>query len=239
MRLRRAVPPVLVALAATVLLTACPGPAPSPAPTIPPTGSPTPTASPTLPAEVAFVVTATFEAPGGGTIVDAAMTVEAPTQADAVADAAAFASSAHCPPDALLATPPTIANPAYLHVATEMRTSAGGYVSEAGVSFGVPGFASTWEGGYLTAQAYCAPPFLDPNGSATAIGLLEADVETGPGGWIPESGGYGISVWDITVPFTVTACDIEFGPASAGTPAEAFVRVDASTGCSFGVQDTP
>lgn len=237
MIVRRAIAPVVVALAATVLLTACPGPVPNPAPTTPQTASPAP--APTLPAGVAFVVTGTFEAPGGGTIVDATMTVEAPTQSNAAADAAAFAASVHCPPDALLATPPTITDPAYLHVTTELRMSAGGYVPEAGVSFGAPGFAATWAGDYQTAQAYCAPPSLFPTGTATAIGLLENGVVTGPGGWIPDTGGYGISVWDISVPFSVVACDIEFGPASAGTPAADFIRVDATTGCSFGLRDTP
>lgn len=239
MSARRIVPPILLAVATAVLLTACPGPVPAPTPTIPPTGSPAPSPTTALSADVAFVVSATFEAPGGGTVVEATMTVEAPTQADAAADAAAFASSSHCPPDALLATPPAIANAAYLHVATELHTSAGGYVSEVGVSFGTPGFATTWDGAYLTAQAYCAPPYLESTGSATAIGLVEDGVLTGPGGWIPEAGGYGIAVWDISVPFTVTACAIELGPAAVGTPVEDFVRVDASTGCSYGLQDTP
>ena len=240
MQLRRAVPSAAVALAATLLLTACPGPVPDPAPTG--SASTSPSASPAtgLPADVAFVVTGTLVSPSGGTTVDVTMTVEAPAQADAVADAAAFASSAHCPPDILLATPPAIGTPAYLHVTVETRVSGAAFSAEAGVSFGSPGFATTWDGDYRTAQAYCAPPYLSPvPGTATAVGLLEDGVDTGPGGWIPTTGGYGVVIWDVSNPYTVTACTIEFGPASAGTPAAGFVRVDATTGCSFGLADSP
>ena len=240
MSVRRVVPSVLVALAATVLLTACPGPVPDPAPTrsSTPSTTSTPVATP-LPDEVAFVVTGAFEAPGGGTTVDVTMTVEGPSQADAAADAAAFAASTTCPPEALGDILPAIGTPSYLHLTVETRMSAGGYVSEAGVSIGSPGFPAAWTGDNLATQASCAPPYLPPTGTVTAIGLLEDGVETGPGGWIPATGGYGVAVWDISVPFTVTACDIRFGPASAGTAAARFVRVDATTGCSFGLLDTP
>lgn len=111
---RRLIAPALVAVAASVLLTACPGPLPTPTPT-----STAPT--PALPADVAFVVRGSFEAPGGGTTVESVMTVEAPSQQDAAEDAAAFASSTTCPPDAVLATSPAIADPAYLHVTVESQ----------------------------------------------------------------------------------------------------------------------
>src|SRR5687768_2554278 len=115
MRFRRVIPAVIVAVAATMLLTACPGPAPAP-PTPAPTDVPDATV---LADEVAFVITVSFESPGGGETMDATITVEAPTQADAEADAAAFAASVNCPPGALLGTSPAIATPAYLHLTVE------------------------------------------------------------------------------------------------------------------------
>lgn len=244
MRVRRVIPPVLVALAATVLLTACPGPVPNPTPTPAPTGTATGTSTPgpnpSLPAEVAFVVTGTLVSPSGGTTVDFTMTVEAPTQADAAADAAAFASSVHCPPDILVDTPPAISNPSYLHIAVETQVSGAALSGEAAPTFGYPLPATTWDGDYVTAQAYCSPPGLTPvPGTATGIGLVEDGVTSGPGGWIPDYGGYGVGVWDISNPYTVTACAIEFGPASVGTPAAGFIQVDATTGCSFGLTNSP
>ena len=95
MRVRRVIPPVLVAVAATVLLTACPGPVPTPTPSSgSPTASPTSTAGTTqLPAEVAFVVTGTFESPTGVGTVEVTMTVDAPTRADASAPTTRTATS--------------------------------------------------------------------------------------------------------------------------------------------------
>ena len=251
MRLRRAVPPVVIAAATVVLLTGCPGPVPNPTPSGSGTASPSdsvgPTPGPTtLPAAVAFVVSGTAVSPDGATTIDFAMTVEAPTQADAAADAAAYASSAHCPPDILAVTPPAIANPAYLHITVDTELTGAAFADEAGVDLGYPGFATTWAGDYQTAQAYCSPPYLAPlPGTARAIGLLENGVVTGPGGWIPATGGYGVSFYHpdaatgLYTVYTLSACEIEFGPASAGTPAAGFVRVDALDGCSFGLLDSP
>lgn len=235
-------------VAATALLTACPSPPnPNPGPsTSSPSPAPTSTSNPTaLDPDVAFVVTGTLVSADTTSTVAFTMTVTAPSQTDAVADAAAFAASAHCPPDALVETGPAIADPAYLHVTIETEASGAAANDEVGVMQGYPLFATTWAGDFRTAQAYCSPPILAPiPGTATAIAILENGVDTGPGGWIPATGGYGVfagrtdasGAW---APHTVDACAIEFGPASAGTPAVTFVQVDATTGCAFGLLNTP
>ena len=227
-----------VVLATSVLLTMCSSPTPAPGPTGTSSGpTPSPGAT-TLPADVAFVVSGTLVAPGGASQFDFTMTVSLPTTATAAADAAAFATSTHCPPDALAVTPSTVTAPAYLHV--EVVTAGDPVDGEVGVR-GMAHYASTWAGDFQTAQAYCAPPALTPvPGTATAIALVQDGLDEGPDGWLPESGGYGLVAYVVdpvtlaATPYTVSACELELGPDPGA--AAALVRIPATDGCEFGLR---
>lgn len=230
---------VVVALAATALLTMCSAPGPTPTGSATPTGTAAPTPTPTgLPADVAFVVSGTLVSPDGATEFDFAMTVRLPTTATATADAAAFAASTHCPPDMLAETPTSITAPSYVHV--EVVTSGDPVPDDVGVG-GMGHYASTWDGDYQTAQAYCAPPFLTPvPGTATAIGIVQTGLDDAPDGWLPPSGGYGLSAYALdpttmdASPYAVTACTLELGPNPGA--AAALVRVNAPDSCEYGLR---
>lgn len=227
-----------VALAA---LAGCSAAAPDPAPTAT-TPAPVPSATtPALGPDVAFVITGELASPDGATTFAFEMTVGVPTQATAAQDEAAFAASVHCPPDVLGA--PSFPDPAYVHVTVATTPLTGDPAGADVVVRGMDQYAATWDGDYVTAQAYCAPPFLRPvPGVATAIGVVRSHDDAGPDAWLPTAGGYGVSAFAIdpgtndAEPYTATACTLQFGPDPSA--AAGLVRVDAGLGCSFGFADS-
>lgn len=238
---------VLTAAAATatlLALAACAPPTPDPSsgpteatPTSTPNATPTPAG---LAADVAFVVTGTLVSPDAATEIAFTMTVGGP-EPETPDDVATFATSAHCPDHGGSSWYDV---PAYVHVTFESELVRGD-VSDADVLIHTNMGAQSWEGDYRSFQASCSDPLASPiPGTATATILVDSGAEVGQYNWIPSTGGYGLSAGIVDPEtgevdsYTPASCDIELGPAAAGTVATTLVAVNADFGCFYGISDS-
>lgn len=241
----------IVAGIVVLALAACsaPEPAGSPSASPAPTSSSAPASSPTAPAladDVAFVVSGTLVAPDGATRVGFELTVGAPLPGT-TGDEATFAASTLCPPEGYAAYRDLIDQPAFVHLALRTTLLTGATrEGDNGIVTGTDG-PLTWSGDYSTGQSMCgSAAFRTFPGAADGIFVVEQGIEVGEEAvdfaWLPARGGFGFVIDrprddGSVVEYTVEECELDLGPASAGTAAVDLIRVDRDLGCEFGFRD--